>query len=105
MILESLKNNEDRKEVGRWIVATINEGHFDRDAMNIFMKKFKKKFEVPGWRKCVQLFNQIQGFQKRGPMKYLERWLELEAKIQNCGVFLAVHSIEKAGMADTTTQS
>ena len=50
LILESLKANEVRKEVGRWIVSTVDEGEFKSEnpgALNDFMEKFKKMFEVP----------------------------------------------------------
>ena len=81
--------------------------------MDEFIEKFKKKFEVPCWRKCVGIWEQVLVFQKQGdegPKKYLERWLELEAKIRNSGetispMFLAVHFMEKAGLPDTTKQS
>ena len=58
MILESLYAKEDRKVVGRWIVSTIDEGDFDVSrpgALEDFLNKFKKKFEGPSWRKCVEL--------------------------------------------------
>lgn len=97
-------------------MTTIDKGNFDRESQNAvetFLEKFKKKFEVPGWRKCVKIWDQILEFQKigdEGPKKYLERWLELEAKIQNAGkpiakVYQAVHFIERAGLQDTTKQS
>ena len=81
--------------------------------MDEFLKKFKKKFEVSCWRKCVGIWEQVLAFQKQGdegPKKYLEKWLELEAKIKNSGetispMFLAVHFMEKAGLPDTTKQS
>ena len=55
----------------------------------------------------------VIAFQKHddeGPKKYLERWMELEAKIKNSGetispMFLAAHFMEKAGLPDTTKQS
>ena len=45
LILESLKANEERKEVGRWIVSTIDEGEFDTEnpgALDEFLEKFKR---------------------------------------------------------------
>ena len=91
LIMESLKANEERKGVGRWIVSTVDEGDFNTEnqgALEEFIEKFKKKFEVPCWRKCVEIWEQVLAFQKHGdegPKKYLERWLELEAKIRNSG--------------------
>ena len=91
LILESLKANEERKEVGRWIVSTIDEGDFNTEnqgALDEFLENFKKKFEVSCWRKCVGIWEQVLAFQKQGdegPKKYLEKWLELEAKIRNSG--------------------
>ena len=116
LIMESLKANEERKGVGRWIVSTVDEGDFNTEnqgALEEFIEKFKKKFEVPCWRKCVEIWEQVLAFQKHGdegPKKYLERWSELEAKIRNSGetisqMFLAVHFIEIAGLQDTTKQS
>ena len=46
-ILESLKADEERKEVGRWIVSTVDEGEFNTEnpgALDEFLAKFKKKF-------------------------------------------------------------
>ena len=59
LILESLKANEERKEVGRWIVSTVDEGEFNTEnqgTLEEFVEKFKKKFEVPSWRKCVEIW-------------------------------------------------
>ena len=53
MILESLK---------------ANEGDFDiehQGAMEDFMEKFKKKFEIPNWRKCVEIHEQFKTFQHK----------------------------------------
>ena len=116
LILESLKANEERKEVGRWIVSTVDEGEFNTEnqgTLEEFVEKFKKKFEVPSWRKCVEIWEQVLVFQKHddeGTKKYLERWLELEAKIRNSGetispMFLAAPFLEKAGLPDPTKQS
>ena len=47
MIMESLKANEERNEVGRWIVSTIDEGDFNTErqgALEEFMELFKKKY-------------------------------------------------------------
>ena len=84
MIMESLKANEERKGVGRWIVSTVDKGDFNTErqgALEEFMELFKKKYEVPCWRKCIEICEQVLAFQKNGdegPNKYLERWLELE---------------------------
>ena len=59
------------------------------------------------------IWEQVLVFQKQGdegPKKYLERWLELEAKIRNSGetispMLLVVHFMEKAGLPDTSKQS
>ena len=67
LILESLKANERRKEVGRWIVSTIDEGDFNTENQGVldkFIEKFKKKFEVPCWRKCVGIWEQVLVFLK-----------------------------------------
>ena len=115
LILELIKANEERKEVRRWIVSTIEEGEFNTEnqgALDEFLSKFKMKFEVPSWRKCVEILDQVLKFQKsgdEGPKKYLERCLELVAKIRNSGetispMFLAAHFIEKTGLQDDTTK-
>ena len=116
LILESLKANEERKDVGRWIVSTVDEGNFNienQGALEQFLDKFKKKFEIPSWRKCVEIWEQLLAFKRQedeGPKKYLERWIELEAKINNSRevispMFLAAHFLEQTGEKDTTKQS
>ena len=45
-----------------------NEGDFDiehQGAMEDFMEKFKKKFEIPNWRKCVEIYEQFKTFQHK----------------------------------------
>ena len=62
LILESLKVNEERKEVGRWIVSTVDEGEFNTEnpgALDEFLEKFKKKFEVSCWRKREGIWEQV----------------------------------------------
>ena len=82
LIQESLKANEEREEVGRWIVSTVDKGDFNTEtqgALDEFLEKFKKKFEVSCWRKCVGIWKQVLASQKQGnegPRKYLEKWLE-----------------------------
>ena len=94
----------------------MDEGEFNTEnpgALNVFLDRLKKKCEIPNWRKCVELWEQVIAFQKHddeGPKKYLGRWMELEAKIKNSGeeispMLLAAHFMEKAGLPDTTKQS
>ena len=55
-------------------------------ALEDFLNKFKKKFEGPSWRKCVELWEEIISFKSEEgerPRKYMEKWLELEARIKN----------------------
>ena len=59
---ESLKVNEDRKELlRRWIVSTIDEGDFEVNRIGLleeFLTKFKQKSEVSSWRKCAELWEE-----------------------------------------------
>ena len=111
LIQESLKANEEREEVGKWIVSTVDEGDLNAENRGAF-EKFKKKFKVSCWRKCVGIWEQVLAFQKQGEeglRNYLEKWLELVARIKNSGgtispMFLA-HFMESAGLPDTTKQA
>ena len=80
MILESLTENYNRQEVGRWVISTVDEGEFDieqQGAMNDLLEKLKKKFEVPNWRKCGEIWRQIITFKRhenKNPKDYIQRW-------------------------------
>ena len=59
---------------------------------------------------CVELWEETLAFKREAgetPMKYLEKWLELEAKIWNSylQMFLGDHFLEGVDIKDNTRQS
>ena len=72
----------------------------------------KAKFEVTSWRKCTELWEEIHAFKREageGQKQYLEKWLQLEAKIKNSRevitpLFLVTHFLERGGIEDITKQ-
>ena len=76
-------------------------------------RNLKAKFEVTSWRKCTELWEEIHAFKREageGQKQYLEKWLQLEAKIKNSRevitpLFLVTHFLERGGIEDITKQS
>ena len=72
MILDSLKENSDRKELNNWIVYNIEEDvNFDltaSDAIDQFLQKFQKKFEISDWKKCSIIWREVLDFKAHDSM-------------------------------------
>ena len=117
MILESLKENSERKELQNWIVYNIEEDlNFDMTtvgAIDLFLQKFQKKFEISNWKKCSGVWKEILDFKaKEGETtrQYLERFNEIESKMRNMDsnipdVYLAIHLLDRSNVAEITKQN
>jgi len=117
MILESLKDNSERHELQNWIVFNIEEDvNFDmtaNGAIDQFLQKFQKKFEVSNWKKCSGVWKEILNFNAQEgetTRQYLERFNEIEARMRNMGscipdVYLAIHLLERSKIPEITKQN
>ena len=117
MILDSLKENSDRKELNNLIVYNIKEdANFDLTAIGAidqFLQKFKKKFEVSNWKKCSRIWKEIIRFRAQEgeeTSQYLDRFNEIEAKMRNVGsnipdMYIAIHLLDRSNKAEITKQN
>ena len=116
LIMESLKNNSERKELATFIEGLYEDPNFDLckvGALEDFLKKIQKKFEIPGWTKCNTIWFDLLKFKKEEgetAQRYLERFEELEVKIRNQGealspVYLAIHFLELSDLPEITKQN
>ena len=117
MILESLKENNERKELQNWVVYNIEEDvNFDmtaNGAIDQFLQKFQKKFEVSNWKKCSGIWKEILNFNAQEgetTRQYMERFNEIEAKMRNMGncipdVYLAIHLLDRSKIPEITKQN
>ena len=117
MILDSLKENSDRKELNNWIVYNIEEDvNFDltaSDAIDQFLQKFQKKFEISDWKKCSIIWREVLDFKAHEgeeTREYLDRFNEMEVKMKNVGtcipdVYMAIHLLERSNIPDITKQN
>ena len=63
LVLESLRTNQERRDVSRWVLSVIDEGDFEIEkegAMFEFITKIKEKFKASCWKKCRDTWDQIQ---------------------------------------------
>ena len=90
MIIESLKNNKERKDLKQWIItAVIEDTSFDKTSANAvsnLLIKMDKKFTKSNWKTAGEIWKDLLEFQvaeNESPKTYLERWNILETRIKN----------------------
>ena len=116
MILDSLKENSDRKELNNLIVYNIKEdANFDLTAIGAidqFLQKFQKKLKFQTW-KCSRIWKEIIRFRAQEgeeTSQYLDRFNEIEAKMRNVGsnipdMYIAIHLLDRSNIAEITKQN
>ena len=116
-ILESLKDNNERPDLKKWIVNNFeHDDGFDmtkRGVIDEFITKFLKKHEISTWNKCESCWEEFIGFKAKEGEKtrdFINRFENLESKLRNSGdkipeMYLAIQMIRSSKVDKITKQA